>query len=64
MTYTDAMKEVNKCLEGWEEGNREDAFVAAYATLEYAQWIEKINFDEAKEIMYRFVERMMHPNWD
>ena len=63
MSYTDEMNEVNECLESWEEKGY-DGIVAAHAILEYAQWIEKIDFNQAKELMYRFVEKMLHPEWD
>ena len=63
MKYTDEMNEINESLEGWEEKGY-DGIVAAHAVLEYAQWIEKIDFDQAKEIMYRFIEKMLHPEWD
>ena len=63
MSYTDEMNEVNECLEGWEEKGY-DGIVAAHAILEYSQWIEKIDFNQAKELMYRFNEKMLHPEWD
>jgi len=62
MEYSEEMKQVEECLNGWEEKGYE-GFVAAYATLEYAQWIEKVSFDQAKELMYRFTEHAIHPEW-
>ena len=63
MKYTNEMNEICDSLAGWEE-KPYDGIVAAHAILEYAQWIEKIDFDQAKEIMYRFIEKMLHPEWD
>ena len=62
MNYTEEMKEIEDCLDGWERKEYE-GIVAAHAILEYAQWVEKIDFNEAKELMYRFIERMCHPEW-
>lgn len=63
MEYTDNMKEIQDCLEDWSKKGYE-GIMASYAVLEYAQWIERIDFDQAKELMYRFVERMAHPEWN
>lgn len=63
MEYTDEMNEINDCLDSWAE-KKYDGIIAAHSILEYAQWVEKIDFNQAKELMYRFIERMLHPEWD
>ena len=62
MNYTEEMKELEDYLDGYEKKEYE-GLVAAFSALEYAQWVEKIDFTQAKELMYRFVERMLHPEW-
>lgn len=62
-TYVEAIKEINECIEDYgEEGYT--GLGKVMAVLEYAQWIEKIDYASAKEILYRFVENMFHPEWD
>jgi len=63
MNYTDEMNTINECLEGWK-CKGQDGIIAAYSILDYAQWIDKIDFDQAKDIMYRFVEAVLHPEWE
>ena len=63
MNYTDEMKELEDYLDGYEKKGYE-RLVAAFSALEYAQWIEKLDFDQSKELMYRFVEHMLHPEWN
>ena len=63
MKYNDEMKEMESFLDGYKEKGY-DGLVAAFSALEYAQFIEKLDFNEAKELMYRFIEGMMHPEWE
>ncbi len=62
MNYTEEMKEMEDYLDGYED-KKFEGLVAAFSALEYAQWVEKIDFNQAKELMYRFIERMLHPEW-
>ena len=41
-----------------------EGLVATFSALEYAQWIDKLDFEQAKQLMYRFVECMLHPEWN
>ena len=63
MNYTDEMKEMEDFLESYKQKGFE-GLVACYSALEYAQWVEKIDFNQAKELMYRFIEGMLHPEWN
>lgn len=63
MDYTEEMKELEDFLDG-EKDRGYRGLVAAFSAIEYAQWIEKIDFNQAKELMYRFVEKLLHPEWN
>ena len=63
MNYTKEMKELEDFFVGNEKKGYE-GLVTVFSALEYAQWIDKIDFNQAKELMYRFVERMLHPEWN
>lgn len=63
MEYTNEMKEVNECLDSWLKKGM-DGIIATHAILEYAQWIDKVDFEQAKELMYRFVAHTLHPEWN
>ena len=63
MKHTDEMKEMESFLDGYKE-KKYEGLVAAFSALEYAQFIEKLDFNEAKELMYRFIEDMLHPEWN
>lgn len=54
-------------MESYLESYKEKGYnglIAAFSALEYSQFIEKLDFDECKELMYRFIEDMMHPEWN
>lgn len=61
--YTDEMKEMEEFLEPYKKKGYE-GLVAAFSALEYAQWIDKLDFDQVKHLMYRFVDCMLHPEWN
>ena len=63
MEYTDEMREMQDFLESYKKKEYQ-GLVAAFSALEYAQWVDKIDFNQAKELMYRFIEHMIHPEWD
>lgn len=60
MEYTKEMRDMQSFLSVYkEDGNQ--GIVSALAALEYAQFIENISFEEAKELMYRFIESIYRP---
>lgn len=61
--YTDEMKEMEDFLEAYKKKGYE-GLVATFSALEYAQWIDKLDFEQAKHLMYRFIECMLHPEWN
>lgn len=63
MNYTDEMKEMEDFLDSYSEDGCYQGIVEAYSALEYAQFIEKLDFNESKELMYRFIEKVLHPDW-
>ena len=63
MNYSDEMKEMEYFLEGYVKKGYE-GLIAAFSALEYSQGIEKLDFNQAKELMYRFIENMIHPEWN
>ena len=63
MNYTEEMREMQDFLEGYVKKGYE-GLIAAFSALEYSQWVEKLDFNQAKELMYRFIEKMLHPEWD
>ncbi len=61
--YEEEVKEIKDCTEEYvDEGYT--GIGKLMAVLEYAQWIDKIDYSAAKEILYRFIEDMFHPDWD
>ena len=60
MEYTDEMKEMEAFLEAYKKKGYE-GLVSTFSALEYAQQIDKLDFEQAKHLMYRFVECMFHP---
>ena len=63
MEYTDEMREIEDFLDGYKKKGYE-GLIAAFSVLEYSQFIERLDFDESKELMYRFIEGMIHPEWN
>ena len=61
--YVEERKEIFDFLDGYEKNDIE-GLAAAHAVVEYAQFIDKIDFVTAKDILYRFVERLLHPEWE
>ena len=59
----EAKREIKDCIDGYEEEGY-SGLEKVMAVLEYAQWIDKVDYNTAKEILYRFVEDMVHPEWD
>lgn len=62
MEYTDEMKEMEDFLDTYSDEGYQ-GIVEAHGALEYAQFIEKLDFAQAKELMYRFIEKVLHPDW-
>lgn len=57
------IKEIYNFLDGYEKYGM-NGLSAAQAVIEYAQYIDNIDYSTAKNILYNFVENMLHPDWN
>ena len=60
--YIEERKELCDFLDGYEK-NGIEGLAAVHGVLEYAQYIDKIDYITAKDILYCFVARLLHPEW-